>query len=172
MRSRSQVQRKIMLRKILELLITESTIIFIDESSFNNEHKRFRTWVKPKQNYERHFPGRLPSLNIILATMPHEVLHYVIKSKTTNTNDFKSFLQEVVNKIENNEVLSNCKRSNKLWLFMDNASIHKTKVVRDFIRENKLNVIYSVPYRPEYNLAEKIFAFLKMKFYKSIMRFT
>lgn len=46
-------------------------------------------------------------------------------------------------------------------IIMDNARIHKAKIVREVIEESKNDLLYSVPYHPETNAIEEFFSQLK-----------
>ena len=51
---------------------------------------------------------------------------------------------------------------------MDNASIHRSKLVKSALNNNNIKAIYGVPYTPELNIIEKPF-FLGLSF-KSNLR--
>ncbi len=72
-----------------ELLCKDETIIFIDESSYGNNHGKFRTWINKRDTTEIHFPGRMPSMNLILATLPYIILHFKVREKSTKSGYFK-----------------------------------------------------------------------------------
>ena len=44
---------------------------------------------------------------------------------------------------------------------MDNAVIHKSKVIRETIENSDNDLLYSVPYHPETNFIEEFFRQLK-----------
>ena len=44
---------------------------------------------------------------------------------------------------------------------MDNAVIHKSKIIRETIENDNNHLIYSVPYHPETNSIEEFFSQLK-----------
>jgi putative transposase len=44
---------------------------------------------------------------------------------------------------------------------MDNAVIHKSKIIRETIENSKNELLYSVPYHPETNSIEEYFSQLK-----------
>ena len=44
---------------------------------------------------------------------------------------------------------------------MDNAVIHRSKIIRQIIEESNNNLLYSVPYHPETNAIEEFFSQLK-----------
>ena len=47
--------------------------------------------------------------------------------------------------------------------FMDNAKIHKTVVLREYLKKNNKKIIFNVPYSPKYNPIEYVFNVLKCK---------
>ena len=46
-------------------------------------------------------------------------------------------------------------------VIMDNAVIHKSKIVKQIIEESGNHLLYSVPYHPETNAIEEFFSQLK-----------
>ena len=44
---------------------------------------------------------------------------------------------------------------------MDNARIHKSKIIRETIEKSGNNLLYTVPYHPETNAIEEFFSQLK-----------
>ena len=44
---------------------------------------------------------------------------------------------------------------------MDNAVIHRSKIIRQIIAESNNKLLYSVPYHPETNAIEEFFSQLK-----------
>lgn len=52
----------------------------------------------------------------------------------------------------------------KFALFLDNASFHKTNLVRDAAEELGIRLIWNVPYSPEYNPIESCFSVVKNHF--------
>ena len=63
------------------------------------------------------------------------------------------------NKLNKNKI------KNRSFL-MDNASIHKSKKMIKYIKDNNLKVIYNIPYCSEYNPIEYIFSLLRKKIIK------
>ena len=49
---------------------------------------------------------------------------------------------------------------------MDNASIHKTKELKEILNHKKYNVVYTPPYSPEFNPIEMVFGNIKHHYYK------
>ena len=49
---------------------------------------------------------------------------------------------------------------------MDNCRVHHSIKAQTFIRENNIDVIFNVPYGPEYNPIERVWAEIKLQFKK------
>ena len=49
----------------------------------------------------------------------------------------------------------------KIACFMDNASFHKTTMIKMKLHELEIEPIYSIPYQPDYNPTEACFSKIK-----------
>jgi transposase len=47
------------------------------------------------------------------------------------------------------------------YIFMDNVSIHKNTIFKNFVNDNNYNVIYNIPYHSQLNPIEYIFSILR-----------
>ena len=75
---------------------------------------------------------------------------YRLTKGTYNGRKFGNFLfNKVIGKTNNKGIL------------MDNATIHKTKKIKEELSTKKIKVIYNVPYHPEFNPIEYLFNTLK-----------
>ena len=65
------------------------------------------------------------------------------------------------------------KKEKKKWiiLILDNASIHKTKKVKEYCEKNHIKLVYMPAYSPEYNYIEKIWKMIKREFGKIYWRY-
>ena len=52
---------------------------------------------------------------------------------------------------------------------MDNCRVHHSKKVAKFLEENKIEAVFNIPYGPEYNPIERVWAKLKAEFKKRKM---
>lgn len=67
-----------------------------------------------------------------------------------NKEKYLNFINDIIKKV-----------GKSYGLLMDNATIHKSKIFKDYVRHQKLNVIYNIPYNPETNPIEYVFGWLK-----------
>jgi transposase len=77
----------------------------------------------------------------------HKNINYILKENSIKGDDFNSFIKRIKN--------------NKKPILMDNAKIHHSKLFKKNIKENKINVIYNIPYFSKYNPIEYIFSLLR-----------
>ncbi len=49
----------------------------------------------------------------------------------------------------------------KIAILLDNCSVHKAKRVREFAIGKKIELVYNIPYSPQYNGIEKLWALMK-----------
>ena len=56
-----------------------------------------------------------------------------------------------------------------MYLLMDNARIHHSRIVLDYIDTTNHQIIYNVPYCPEYNPIELVFSKFKSIIRKKII---
>ena len=54
----------------------------------------------------------------------------------------------------------------KFTVFVDNCRVHHSIKAQAFIRENNIDVIFNVPYGPEFNPIERVWAQIKLQFKK------
>jgi transposase len=66
-------------------------------------------------------------------------------------------------------VLLDSSKPSEFVIFLDNCRVHHSKKVDEFLKENKIEVIYNVPYGPEYNSIERVWAQFKAEFKKQKM---
>lgn len=58
----------------------------------------------------------------------------------------------------------------KLAIFWDNCAIHKAEEVKEELKKLRIKVIHNVPYKPEYNGIELVWAKLKHNYRKEKLR--
>ena len=52
-------------------------------------------------------------------------------------------------------------KQSKIAVLWDNASIHKSRIVKEFIESKNIKSIMNVPYCPQYNAIEMLWALAK-----------
>ena len=53
------------------------------------------------------------------------------------------------------------KTTNGMYLLVDNACIHHSRIVKDYMEQTENKLLFFVPYSPDYNPIENIFLIIK-----------
>ena len=60
--------------------------------------------------------------------------------------------------------------NDKVAIFFDNASYHRSNLVKEYSNSNDLRLVFNLPYKPEYNGIETMWAKWKQKFRKELTK--
>ena len=142
-------QQKILKNKINKAGL--NNIKSIDEFSIHfNEQPKY-TWSPKGKQYSiqttnKNIYGKKYSLCMSIDTSNN--FSYILKEKSIKSADFNNFINSI-------------SKTKKTTILMDNARIHHAKIVKETIKNNKLKVIYGIPYYSKYNPIEYIFSLLR-----------
>ncbi|CAG9321969.1 unnamed protein product [Blepharisma stoltei] len=132
-------------------------LISIDECQVNRGETAYYGWSKEGQKAMNICGRKGPPLQIVVACSSHKLLGYMVKPNKVNEFGYKHFLQAIIGKLK--EMDENYKE--KYFLFMDNASAHKTKMIKDFCELEGITVLCNAPMTPQLNPIEYIFSMFK-----------
>ena len=166
---KSKLMERIMLKQFIHLLKENRTFIFIDECIFNGDNKSFKNWYKTHDSEILAVPGRIQSVKLLLAVSKNEIVNSWEYYNNTNQDIFLDFLKETYTKILNSNENNKKIIQNKFAFYLDNATYHCTKSIRDYAIVNKIKLLYATPYKCLYNMAEYIFEDLKSVYYNAIL---
>ncbi|KAF7696496.1 hypothetical protein CDIK_1822 [Cucumispora dikerogammari] len=131
--------------------------IFINESGLNLYLRRsFARSARVKDASVLVFSTKSTNQSLIFAISDFEVLFHKIISGPVNTNIFISFLESLISTCRSKNILDSA------VFIMDNARIHHSHVLKDFIRTQNINVKYLSPYSYMLNPIEFSFSKIKM----------
>ena len=68
-----------------------------------------------------------------------DVIHYSLNDETTNEEIFLKFIQDLQLKLKEKKIVN-------YTLFLDNLSVHKTSKLIKYYAEQKINIIFNIPY--------------------------
>lgn len=145
--------KKQFIKKINNININD--IISIDETSFDTKISADYGWFyKGKQLIRKTYIKQIIRYTLICAISSKRIIHSKLIKGSSNGLDFKNFIEELIMILSNNA-------NTKYHLLMDNARIHHSKIVKNYIVSKNYNTLYNVPYSPEYNPIEQLFSKLK-----------
>jgi hypothetical protein len=120
-------------------------IISIDEMSTHIGETSSKSWSeKGKQCFTLVKSIKGKRYSICSAMSNKKLIHYKICESSFNKETFNLFIKELQVKI----------KKDKKCLFLDNASIHKNKELQKYVEDNKIKMIYNIPYMSIYNPIE------------------
>lgn len=128
-----------------------SNLISYDEMSIHLNSKPYKGWsykgkeciikTKNKTIFNKRFSLGM-SIDI------NSNIDFTIKEKALDGFKFNKFIKKI-------------NKNNDKVIFMDNASIHKNKIFKNDIINNKWNIIYNIPYHSHLNPIEYVFSLLR-----------
>jgi transposase len=127
-----------------------NNILSYDEMSIYLNQKPYKGWSKKgnncfiKTNNKTIFNKRY---SIGMSISINGKIDFTIVEGALKSYKFNKFMKKIMT----------CKNI----IFMDNASIHKNSLFKNFIINNNFNVIYNIPYKSELNPIEYIFSLLR-----------
>ena len=84
----------------------------------------------------------------------------MIRERSFNQESYIEFLQQLRDQYPDQ----------KLVLFLDNLSVHKTRAVKEQYEELELGTIFNAPYSPQYNGIESYFFLVKQEYKKELLQ--
>ncbi len=134
-------------------------ILFQDECSILCSNNNFHCWRF--RNEHIFFGDGKKNRKNLLFLIGEEVVYYSINNENTNENNFVEFMEGCANSLKE-------KQYNDYIIVMDNYSVHKTKKLIEFYRENEINIIFNCPYSSYFNSVELAFRAIKKVLYKKL----
>jgi len=135
-------------RKLVKTVnkIGHDNIISIDESHYQLNMNRDYGWnYKGSDVTFRQRNNKRLKISLILAISNNKVICSTIVKGSVNGSIFKTFLKKVNRRVKNK------------YLLMDNARIHKSKEVKEYIDKTTNKCLFNVPYNPHTNPIEQVF---------------
>lgn len=75
----------------------------------------------------------------------------MLQPKSINSQSFIRFV----------ELLIEVNQGKKIALFLDNCSVHRSKLVKQFLADNDIMSVFNLPYCPQYNPIEHFWSVVK-----------
>ncbi|CAG9324611.1 unnamed protein product [Blepharisma stoltei] len=133
-------------------------LVSIDECQVNRGETAHYGWAKKGQKALNINGFKGKPLQIITAVRSCGLLGYIIRPKKIDQFGYKHFLGLIFGKLKEIDPVN---YKDRFFLFMDNASAHKTKLVKDYIETQGITVLCNAPMTPQLNPIEYIFSMFK-----------
>ena len=131
-------------------------ILFYDEAFFRRESTITRGWYLKGSKQKVSCPLSKEKVGVLGAVSPREERIY---SLIFDGCDSKTFIFYIKN------LLEEYKGNRKIVLILDNASSHKSKIVKEFVEtiKDQLVLMYLPPYSPDLNPVERVWKDLRYR---------
>ena len=134
-------------------------ILFQDECSILCSNNNFHCW-RFRNEHIFFGEGKKNRKNLLLL-VGEEVVYFSINNENTNENNFLEFMDGCINALKEKEY-------NDYIIVMDNYSVHKTKKLIEYYKENKINILFNCPNASYFNSVELAFRSIKKVLYKKL----
>ena len=117
-------------------------VVYADESCLTSKLHPSHSWMIKGKNVELDEKKLNPNTTAFVVALSEDKGLVALSTFHRSLDQWKfiEFLRE----------LRKCYGTTKFGLYIDNASFHKAKSVRAYANENKIELIFSPAYRPEF----------------------
>jgi len=135
-------------------------VIYIDEVVFSPATALKFAWSGKGTNIEVADKRQYVKTQALIAGISEEggVEGFMVKKKSIKTAEYIEFLN----------LIKTANKDSQVVIFADNLSVHKTKKSREALTELGFECIYNVPYSPEFNGIELLWAAVKRQYKKKV----
>lgn len=137
-------RKESMYNKITE--IGEENIISIDKMGIYLNDLPTYGWAEKGEKCEISTSDNIlqKRVSLIVAMNNKKIIKYELYEENISGVKYLQFIREL-----------NYKNKGK-YLLMDNAKIHRTKKLKEYVKKKDINVLYNIPYCPEFNPIENV----------------
>jgi len=154
-------KRKKVANEFISALVSGKELIFLDETGFNQTLIPFYGYSKIGEKCLTKTSAKTENYSVVAAITKSKILGFQIFKGSVNATGFGAFVSSLLK--NNPEIL---KKPSSYVFFMDNAKIHKAKILEPFF--SNFYILYNAPYSPFLNPIEEFFGNLKHNFRKKI----
>jgi len=159
---RTKNLRKIIAMDLLKIFMNDFSPVYIDESSFNLNLRPCFGWGTSGKKLFSKRPAKSTNYSLLAAMDITGIIGWMLFRGGVKKEDFFSFLMELVKHNDNRRW-----EKERPIFFMDNASIHKSKIYMTGNFNKYYTTIYNAPYSPQLNPIENCFSQIKAHVQKS-----
>ena len=148
------------LKVIVRCIKFNFSIIYLDETYIQNNKNVIKFWRKPFDDIYENLPKK-ERINLILSVYEEGILYYELNNLNTKEENFIKYMKNLFQKIKE-------KNLKNYVIILDNYSVHKTEALMKLYTENKINMLFNIPYNSKWNSVELSFRNLKRHLYTKI----
>ena len=137
-------------------------LINIDESVIGKNTRINYSWLSKGTSYPITNMKFNNSISLISAIWSNGFSLSALVKGTNNSEIFLKFLERMIKELQVNWDIW----IHRWMILLDNWSIHKSKLITDYLKKWKAKVYFIIPYSPELAPIEMFFSKVKSQFYK------
>lgn len=154
-------QQQLVYPNVVETFEQQKRLFFVDESMYTTRLYEQKVWCRrgstPYIRGQKQIGFRAIAL-VAAIDRNGAVVEAQLEDSSIRKEHFVAFLDKLKHHEEDT------------YVFLDNLSVHRSKVVKDFAAANRIKLIYNAAYSSEYNPIERLFAVCKHKFRKLLLQ--
>ena len=140
----------------------EDHILYIDESGINTNETAEYGWSPKGQRCHSFRSGghgtRLSMISAVRSNAPFKFIQPLVFQGSCDRNIFVGWLEYLLKSLQHKDI-----QAKRYLVILDNASIHKGKVIDDLAAQYQARIVYLPAYSPDFNPIEKAWSVLKSK---------
>ena len=144
-------------------LLDDYLVLSIDETPLNTFSNAQYFWLSNDSKDVYKTSLKKSGFSMIMAVGLDEICYHRVYETSNNAETFWSFVNDTLITLEVNEKYKQKIQERKVIIFIDNAKIHYSKVVRAQFLKYKIEILYNVPYESSFNPIELVFRCIKSK---------
>lgn len=145
------------IKTLIELLKSGKEMVSVDETQLNRSLTKSHAWAK-KSTRLITTPAEIGGpVHICAAIIKDKVLGYMIRNQRITSYSYKLFLMGVIHTLKEMDP----KFRDNYFIFMDNATAHKRKMLKDWIEVQGITVLCNAAMTPQINPIEYVFSIFK-----------
>ena len=140
--------------KISSNLKSNEQIAFVDAVHPMHNTRPTKAWIKKGvTKYIKSNTGR-QRINLNGAYNPITQDTIIMEEETVNAESMLSLFKELENKYATDSVI---------YVILDNARYNRAKLVQEYVKNSRIQLLYLPPYSPNLNLIERLWKFMRKK---------
>lgn len=155
------IQKYLYIIKISQLIKSNQTILFIDETNFAQKKLRIRRWVNSKFSKCIKNRGRTRCVNVIgtISILKPLLFHY--NSYANDSDSIIQYLKDLEEYLRQDLNFKMELEQGNITIVWDNCKIHASSKTVKFLKNIKFKTLFQPTYCPSVNSIEFIWAFIK-----------
>ncbi len=158
----STENQKAVINFLIDKIIDQNLVFYVDECPLSKNIKKTKGFVKISTKINNAIGNeRIKRTTLLYIIGNNGQYYYMITSEIITAQVFWKFINEAIASFMNSNNFIHKLNFNKVLIFMDNAPIHYKRDERCKNVDDRITILYNVPYCCHLNPVEYCFSFLK-----------